>query len=179
VIDVFIKFDKLIKLLKGEKIVIEKLIGFILMVINGWAAVIYWKVQGLLFWQATTLLTIYWSLTLLLTYWMTGGVVSLLKKWEPSRVLTEKISEKIKKTKRLNSHKEKKEKIINWLIKKGGIFIGISTFIPLVPELPTLTIIAARIVKMKYALVILLAGNAFRVFVLCYAVYWSLSFLNC
>ena len=157
---------------------IEELIGFALMVLNGWAAVIYWKIQGIPFWQATVILTIYWSFTLLLTYQLTGGAIGLLKKWEPFRVLTERISEKTKKIKRINSIKEKREKAINWLIKRSGLVISILTFIPLVPELPTATIIAARVIKMKGALIILLLGNAFRVFVLCYAVYWSISFLN-
>lgn len=157
---------------------IEELIGFALMVLNGWAAVIYWKIQGIPFWQATVILTIYWSFTLLLTYQLTGGAIGLLKKWEPFRVLTERISEKTKKIKRINSIKEKREKAINWLIKRSGLVISILTFIPLLPELPTLTIIAARVIKMKYALIVLLAGNAFRVFVLCYAVYWSISFIN-
>lgn len=148
------------------------------MVINGWAAAIYWKLQGIPFWQATVTLTIYWSFTLLLTYQLTGGAIGLLKKWEPFKVLLEKISEKIKKIKWLDSIKEKREKMINWLIKRSGLAISILTFIPLLPELPTATIIAARTIKMKGALIILLLGNAFRVFVLCYAVYWGLGFLN-
>lgn len=154
---------------------IEELIGFILMVINGWAAVIYWKLNGIPFWQSTLFLTIYWSLTLLITYWFTGGVLDLLKKWEPFGVLSQRISEKTKKFKRLNLAREKRQNAIKWLIQRNNLIIGILTFIPLVPELPTLTIIAARIVKMKHALIILLLGNAFRVLVLCFSVYWSIN----
>lgn len=157
---------------------IEELIGLGLMILNGWAAVIYWKIHGVPFWHAVIFLTIYWSFTLLATYWLTGKTVDLLKKWEPFRAFEQKLSEKIKKAKRINSIKEKREKALNWLVNKGGLIIGISTFIPLVPHLPTLTIIAARIVKMKMAFGILLLGNAFRVFVLCYAVYQTIGFLN-
>ena len=157
---------------------IEELIGFALMVLNGWAAAIYWKIQGIPFWQATATLTIYWSFTLFFTYQGTGFAINRLKKWEPFRVLLERISEKAKKNKRLSSIKEKREKMINWLIERSGLAISILTFIPLLPELPTATIIAARAIKMKGALIILLLGNAFRVFVLCYAVYWGLGFLN-
>lgn len=152
--------------------------GLILMILNGWAAVIYWKIHGIPFWQVLTALTIYWSFTLFITYWLTGKTFDLLKKWEPFRAFEQRFSEKIKKAKRINSLRARREKFLNWLVKKGNLVIGIATFIPLVPHLPTLTIVAARIVKMKYALAVLLIGNAFRVFVLCYAVYWSIGLIS-
>jgi|GEM_PF-5795772 len=161
---------------------IEELIGLGLMILNGWAAVIYWNLQGIPFWQATISLTTYWSITLIFTYWITNPIILFLKKifyflkkWEPLGVLIDKI---LKKIKGFGLNIEIKEKTINWLIKRKGIVIGILTFIPYIPELPTATIIAARIVKMKYGLAILLAGNAFRVFILCYTVYWGINLLN-
>jgi len=148
------------------------------MILNGWLAVIYWKLHEIPFWQATITLTIYWSFTLLITYGTACGAIGLLKKWEPSRVLAQKFLEKIKGLKIFAFVGEKRANAVNWLIKKGSLVIGFLTFVPLLPELPTITIIAARIIRMKYALIILLAGNAFRVFVLCYAVYWGLGFIN-
>lgn len=147
---------------------LSELIGFLLMVLNGWAAVIYWRIQGVSFELAFLMLTVYWSFTLLLTYFGTGWIIDILKKWS----LTKELSIKIAEFRKINPLYNQREGIIDWLTRRKTSIILILAFIPCIPEIPTLVIIATRIIKIKHGLSILLAGNIFRVFVLCYAVYF-------
>jgi len=140
------------------------------MVLNGWAAVIYWRVHGVPFWIATLMLTAYWSLTLALTYFGTGWSIKALKKWGPSKTLIEKWKE-INRIYKANPLPRRSERLVRWLSRKKGWIVFSLTFIPYVPELPTATIVAARTMKLRYALPILLIGNAFRVLILCCTVY--------
>jgi len=147
---------------------LSELIGFLLMVLNGWAAVIYWRIQGVSFELAFLMLTVYWSFTLLLTYFGTGWIIDILKKWS----LTKELSIKIAEFRKMNPLYNRRDGIIDWLTRRKTSIIFILAFIPCIPEIPTLVIIATRIIKIKHGLSILLAGNIFRVFVLCYAVYF-------
>lgn len=146
------------------------------MVINGWAAVIYWRTQGISFQSAFLLLTFYWSFTLILTYYGTDLATYLLKKLEPFKVLIE-ISKEVIRVYSCNPVYKKRKKVINWLSQKKAKIVFSLAFIPL-PELPTATIVAARVMKLKYALFILLLGNAFRVLVMCSFVYFFPSIFN-
>ena len=140
------------------------------MILNGWAATIYWRIHGVPLWTATLMLTAYWSLTLVLTYFGTGWVIKVLKKWGPSENLIERLKEtnRIYKT---NPLYRKNRRLVKWLSRKKGWIVFSLTFIPYVPELPTATIVAARAMKLRHALPILLIGNAFRVSILCCTVY--------
>jgi hypothetical protein len=149
---------------------LSELIGFLLMVLNGWTAVIYWRIQGVSFELAFLMLTVYWSFTLLLTYFGTGCIIDILEKW----FLTEELSIKIVKFRKITPFYNQRDRIVDWLTRQKISIIFILAFIPCIPEIPTLVIIATRIIKIKYGLLILLAGNIFRVFVLCYAVYFTL-----
>ena len=147
-----------------------EIIGIILMVLNGWAAVIYWRVHGVSFWLATLMLTAYWSLTLTLTYFGTGWLIKVLKKWGLSKSLIEKLKE-INRIYRANPLSRRNGRLARWLSQKKGWIVFSLTFVPYVPELPTATIVAAKAMKLRHALPILLIGNAFRVLILCCTVY--------
>lgn len=147
-----------------------EVIGIILMILNGWAAAIYWRTSGVPLWQATLMLTAYWSFTLMLTYFGTGCIMKVLKKWSLVKTLAEK-SKEIKRIYKTNPFYRKNRELVKWLSRKKGWIVFSLTFVPYVPELPTATIITARAMNLRYALPILLIGNAFRVLMLCYTVY--------
>jgi len=140
------------------------------MILNGWAVIIYWKIQGISFLTALSILTIYWSLTLIITYYGTDLATYLLKKMEPFEVLIETFKEVIK-VYNSNPIYKKRGEIINWLSREKAQIVFSLTFIP-VPQLPTITIIAARIMKLKYGLPVLLIGNVFRITIMCLIVYF-------
>ena len=157
--------------LGGE--MLEKLIaGFLPLFFNGWGGVTTYRFLGVPFYITLTLITLYWSGTLLLTYYGTGWVtrrmtkrksinslIKILRKWWG------KVMRNPKFRKRLT------EKGVFWLINQKKWVVLALTFIPYVPQLPTITIIAARLMKIKHALPILLLGNAFRTFVLVATIY--------
>jgi hypothetical protein len=154
---------------------ISEIIGFLLMVLNGWAVIIYWRLQGIPFWISLGMLTTYWSFTLLLTYFGTGWLIDILTKWRISRESIDSLQKTIKRYKKKNPFNKRKKKIIECLLKKKAWIVYSLSFVPFVPELPTMTIAAARIMKLKHAIPILLAANAFRVSMLCIVVYYFLK----
>ena len=145
------------------------------MILNGWAVIIYWRLQGFSFWLSFAMLTTYWSLTLLLTYFGTGWLVKTLSKWKITKESIESFQKTIKKYNNKNPLNRRKKKIIECLSEKKAWIVYSLSFVPFVPELPTITIAAARIMKLKYALPILLAANAFRVAMLCIVIYYFLK----
>ena len=158
---------------------IEKLIaGFVFLFFSGIGGVTAYRLMGVPFHITLIFVTLYWSGTLLITYYGTGWIVKKIKKWESVNIFINS-SKKWweKKIRVLSKRKRFREKAVLWLTEQKEWVVLLLTFIPYVPELPTITIIAARLMKIKYALFFLLLGNFFRTFILVATVYQFLPSL--
>lgn len=157
--------------LGGE--MLEKLIaGFLPFFFNGLGGVTTYRLLGVPFHTTLAFVTLYWSGTLLLTYYGTGWIAERTTKWESINSLIKILKKWWRKVIRtLKFRKRLIERGVFWLInQKKWVTLALS-FIPYVPQLPTITIIAARLMKIRYALPILLLGNAFRTFILIATIY--------
>ncbi|HDJ30585.1 MAG TPA: hypothetical protein ENF31_01340 [bacterium] len=158
---------------------IKRLIaGFVLLCFNGIGGVTAYRLLGIPFHITFFIVTVYWSCTLLLTYYGTGWIAKRIRKWKYINILISSATGWWRqKMVLLQSQERLREKCILWLVKQKEWVVMVLTFVPLIPELPTITIIAARLMKIKYALPILLTGNLFRTFVLVATIYQLLPSL--
>lgn len=152
---------------------LEKLItGFLPLFFNGWSGVTTYRFLGVPFHITLALITLYWSGTLLLTYYGTGWITKRMTEWKSINSLIKILKKWWKKAIRVQKiRKRLTERGVFWLINQKKWVVLVLTFIPYVPQLPTITIIAARLMKIKHALPILLLGNAFRTFILVATIY--------
>jgi len=156
---------------------LEKIIaGFLPFFFNGLGGVTAYRLLGVPFYVTLTFVSIYWSGTLLLTYYGTGWLARIITKWESIDNLIKILKKWWKKaTRALKFRKKLTERGVFWLInQKSWVTLALS-FIPYIPELPTITIISARLMKIRHALPILLIGNAFRAFILVATIYQLFS----
>jgi len=152
---------------------LEKLIaGFLPFIFNGWGGITTYRFLGVPFYITLSFVVLYWSGTLLLTYYGTGWIAKRTMEWKNINNLIGILKKWWKRAVRiLKFRKRLVEKSVFWLInQKKWVTIAL-TFVPYVPQLPTATIIAAKLMKIKYALPILLLGNAFRSLILVATIY--------
>ncbi len=155
----------------GEEMLEKLIAGFLPLFFNGWGGVTTYRLLGVPFHITLAFITLYWSGTLLLTYYGTDWATKRMIKWKSVNSLIKilrkwwgKVMRNLKFRKRLT------ERGVFWLINQKKWVTLVLTFVPL-PQLPTITIIAARLMKIRYALPILLLGNVFRTFVLVAIIY--------
>lgn len=152
---------------------LEKLItGFLPFFFNGLGGVTTYRLLGVPFHITLAFVVIYWSGTLLLTYYGTGWIAKRVARRESINNLIKTLKKWWgKATKTLKFQRKLTERGVFWLInQKNWITLALS-FMPYIPQLPTMTIIAARLMKIRRALPILLIGNAFRTFILVVTIY--------
>lgn len=152
---------------------LEKLLtGFLPLFFSGLGGVTTYRLLGVPFYITLAFLTLYWSGTLLLTYYLGGEMAKGIIEWESVNSLIKIFKRwREKATRTLKFRRRLIERGILWLInQKNWVTLALS-FIPYVPQLPTMTIIAARLMKIRRALPILLIGNAFRTFILVVTIY--------
>lgn len=152
----------------------EILRGLLLTFINVWLGVGYCERTGIGFWTTFSILTFHATLWLFINYYGIGYLlVRSFEKWGLFRFLSEKIIH-IKKTTRNDS---RQGRIVNWLVLKGKATTLALGFVPIIPFLPSATIIAARLIGIKPipGLPIFFISILVRVFVLCCAVFFFLN----
>ena len=152
---------------------LEKLItGFLPFFFNGIGGVLTYRLLGVPFHITLAFVTIYWSGTLLLTYYGTGWIAKRLVKRKSIKDLIKTLRKWWEKaTRTLRFRKKLTERGILWLINQKGWIVLALSFVPYVPQLPTMTIIVTRLMRLRWGLPILLIANAFRTFILVATIY--------
>jgi hypothetical protein len=147
--------------------------GLPLLILSGWGGGYFYKANGVPLWITFVFLVVYETIV---TFFIFIGT-KWLKKWWFFKELIQFI-----KQRRVNSHLLNENSVLfypskqflAWLQKrKHWIVLGIN-FFAYVPGLGQVTIAAAQLMEIRYALPIILFNNAFRCFVLCLALYQGL-----
>jgi hypothetical protein len=156
-----------IALLKlGEKMLGKLITGFPLLFLNGFGGITAYRLLGVPFHITLSFTIIYWTGTLIITYYGTDWAIRKMIRWKSINCLIKILNRWWKKVKsNLRFGEKTKEKGVFWLVNQKNWVTLTLNFIPL-PQLPTITIIAARLLKIKKALPILFLGNIFRAFIL-------------
>jgi hypothetical protein len=126
---------------------------------------------GLNHFQAFLAILVWTDFTLILTYYETDQIKNwIIKKlctWNFSKNFVEKIRENISENWFNKESTKRQKKTISFLMKQKWWVIFLLGLFP-VSFLPTCTIIAAKLMKIKYGLILLLIENALRLWLLLY-----------
>ena len=162
---------------------LEMLGGLVSMIINPLIGIGFCRLAGVAFGITFSILAVREICYLILAYYGFGGAVvskpfKKLINWIALIVLGQKtkikLDEVVEEYKQRRNNKNNKpisnKKIVNWMLGHNRIALILS-FIPFVPWLPTSSIIAVRLMKIKYGLLVLCLSTLFRAFVCCLLIY--------
>ena len=162
---------------------LEFLQGFPMIFFRTEGAVILWASRGAPFWQSF-LFSVFWtSLIMVITYYGAGVIVEKLKKWWVLKILIEKWQKEILLRKN-NFQKEESafsKKTRGWLSLRKRWVIFLLAFVPythIIPGLGSAIIVTARLLKLRYGLIILFVGNLFRWTIIIYHIYQGVQYLQ-
>jgi len=141
--------------------------GFLILVAGGWGGVIYFAINGIPFWLTLLILNIYGTFLILAIFHATDW---LMTQWARFH-----FSNNVSNFKNRITNISPSTHARNWLIKRKSWIVLALNFVPFVPVLPLATTAAARIMKIKYALPILILGNFARSLALCLMVYYKIA----
>jgi len=136
--------------------------GIPILILNGWAGAIWYSLNSIPFWTAVLFLIAYGSIVTLFFFYGTGWALRYLERWNGYQA----IQKKFFSNGFLNLHQRAHNWLTNFFIeKKNWIVLGVN-FLGYLPLLSESTVAAARIMKIKNALAILLINNIIRSLVL-------------
>ena len=141
-------------------------------------AVILWAAKGSPYWQSLLFSLCWTSLSLIITYYGTGILVSRLKKWWLLRFVIAKWEKEI--TSRKNNFANNNSLSHNWLSLQKQWVVIILAFLPythFVPGLGSAVIATAKVLNIRCGIILLILGNAFRWAVITYHIYQGVHFL--
>lgn len=168
---------------KGVKMSWEQILGFFTMWPSPWATIALWAKANVPIWQTILYVTFITSISLSLTYFGTGWIEKwIIKRGWVKRATIEKwrnYSQSLNNSHPVNGlEKRVKGKIKKWLLPQKDWQILACGFIPFVPLLPTIIIVATRLLEIKRGFPLLIAGNIFRNAVVCWAIYKGVGFFS-
>ena len=145
--------------------------------VNDIAGVVFYHLSGIPLIITVGIITVKWSLFLLLIFYGIEYVAIYLKRWRAAKAiiaLIEKVSVEINgNTVEIYGKRKRKtrRKLTGWFVERKEWIVLSAGFIPYVPILPTAVIIAVRLMRIRYGLFFLLLGNAFKATAFCLAIY--------
>ena len=162
---------------------LEILGGLASMIIYPLVGIGFYRLAGIAFGITFSILVVREIVYLILAYYGFSGALTSkpfkkLINWIALIVLGQKIKLKLDEVvgdykQRRNNKKHESisnKKIVNWILDHNRTALILS-FIPFVPWLPTSSIIAVRLTKIKYGLFLLCLSTLFRAFVCCLLIY--------
>lgn len=155
-----------------------QILGFFTMWLHPEITVGLWSKAGVPLWYTLLFTTIWTSITLSLTYLGVGWLKTRAQKVKFIMELIQKAEELYQNNRFGPKNREHQKKAINWLVRqKNWIILGCG-FIPFVYGLPAAVIIAAKLIGIRYALLVLLFGNFFRNAIICSLIYQGFKILS-
>ena len=138
--------------------------GIPLLILNGWAGAVWYSVTGVPFWATALFLIAYGTIVTLFFFYGAGWALRYLEQWKAYQVFQKKV---------LNNgffnnlpHQQAHSWLVSFFIKRKNWLVLGANFAGYLPFLSESTTAAARIMKIRNALVILLINNIIRSVVL-------------
>lgn len=160
----------------------EQILGFFTMWPNPGVTIGLWAKAGVPIWQTISYVVLLTSISLSLTYFGTGWLENfLIKKGVIRRTTIKKWRNWLERNNNLSRnefHERLRDRIKSWLIPQKSWKILAWGFVPFIPVLPTVIIMATRLLEIRNGFLALILGNIFRNGILCCTIYLIAYFFS-
>jgi len=149
--------------------------GLPLLLINDWMGLSFYHAMSVPLWLMAAIDTIKGIVFLLLVFFGTGWIVTLLGKCGLVKAIFDKIIYLISQAGE-NSYRTRRrkfnEKAVHWFLIRKEWMVLTAAFVPWVPVLSTIVIVAVRLMRIRHGLLFLLLATVFKALVLCWTIYY-------